>query len=59
MVVVPKKDGTIRISMNYQRLNSVSTVDAYPMPRVNGLSYLNYMYVLSYLNYVQNQEAKD
>ena len=32
-----KKDGSLRICVDYCRLNSVSQVDAYPMPRVDEL----------------------
>ena len=35
IVIVPKKDGTIRLCVDYQKLNSVSRFDAYPMPRVD------------------------
>ena len=34
IVVVGKKDGSIRLCVYYRRLNTVSTVDTYPMPRV-------------------------
>ena len=32
-----KKDGSLRICINYRRLNSVSQVDAYAMPQVDKL----------------------
>ena len=35
IVVVKKKDGNIRICVDYRRLNSVSAVDAYSMPRAD------------------------
>lgn len=34
IVVVPKKDGTIRLCVDYRKFNSISHFDAYPMPRV-------------------------
>ena len=36
-LIVTKKDGSLRICVDYRRLNSVSQVDAYPMPRVDEL----------------------
>lgn len=35
MVVIKKNDGSLRICVDYRRLNSVSKTDAYPMPRVD------------------------
>ena len=37
MVIVGKKDGTIRICVNYRKLNAISETDAYPMPRLDEL----------------------
>lgn len=34
MVIVRKKDGTVRICVEYRRLNSVTDLDAYPLPRI-------------------------
>lgn len=35
--MVLKKDGTFRFCNDYRRLNSMSTFDSYPMPRVDEL----------------------
>ena len=32
-----KKDGTLHMCIDYRRLNSISNMDAYPMPRVDDL----------------------
>ena len=37
IVLVKKKDGTLRICVDYQKLNSQSRADAYPMPRIDEL----------------------
>jgi len=37
MVVVKKKDGKLRICVDYRKLNQITQVDAYPMPRVEEL----------------------
>lgn len=37
VILVPKKDGTLRFCLDFRKLNSVSKSDPYPMPRVDHL----------------------
>ena len=37
IVLVKKKDGTIRLCVDYRKLNSFSRADVYPMPRIDEL----------------------
>lgn len=37
LVVIPKKDGSVRITVNYKRLNALIEVDGQPLPRVDGI----------------------
>ena len=37
IVLVKKRDGSLRLCVDYRKLNSVSRVDAYPMPRMDEL----------------------
>lgn len=34
-MVIVKKDGSLRICVDYRKLNSHSKIDAYPMPRIS------------------------
>ncbi len=37
IVLIPKKDGSLRFCLDFRKLNSVSKFDPYPMPRVDEL----------------------
>lgn len=37
IIIVPKKDGSLRICIDFQKLNAISFFDAYPMPRIEDL----------------------
>lgn len=37
VVLVPKKDGTLRFCVDFSKLNAISAFDPYPMPRVDEL----------------------
>lgn len=37
VILVPKKDGSLRFCLDFRKLNSVSRFDPYPMPRVDDL----------------------
>ena len=37
LVIVKKSDGSLRLCVDYRRLNQISEFDAYPMPRVEDI----------------------
>ena len=37
IVIIKKKDDTIRLCVDYRRLNAMTQVDAYPMPRIDDI----------------------
>ncbi|XP_031668019.1 uncharacterized protein LOC116359314 [Oncorhynchus kisutch] len=37
IVIVPKKDGSLRVCMDFRKVNAISQFDAYPMPRIDDL----------------------
>ncbi|CAB1121588.1 unnamed protein product [Ectocarpus sp. CCAP 1310/34] len=37
LVVIPKEDGSVRITVNYKRLNALVDLDGQPLPRVDGI----------------------
>lgn len=63
IVVVMKKDGTLRLSVDYRQLNAKTRRDAYPLPRIeesldalNGAKYFSTLDLASGYNQVAVEE---
>ena len=55
MVLGKKKDGTLRLCIDYRRLNSVSQIDAYPMPQVDEMfDRLGKVHFISTMDFMQD-----
>ena len=37
IILIPKKDGSLRLYVNYRKLNAVTSPDPFPMPRIDEL----------------------
>ena len=37
IVVVPKKNGKIRVCVDYRKLNAATVIDAFPLPFIDGI----------------------
>ena len=55
MVAIPKKDGGVRITINYKKLNAISSLGQLPIPRVDEvLNYLGKGRILSLFDLVSS-----
>ncbi len=64
MVIVPKKNGKLKICIDFRKLNVIAKKDAYPLPFINEMlniiaRYETYSFLNGYLRYHQISIAQE
>ncbi|GFV55260.1 retrovirus-related Pol polyprotein from transposon opus [Trichonephila clavipes] len=57
VVLVPKPNGKVRFCVDYKKLNSVTKVDTYPLPRMDDLLNLNEATPTSFMSLIDLQSG--